>query len=119
MLRDYYVNTAVKTQDPNQDYEFLNPKRYELDFLHMLDEKFNIKNPTIILFFKKRFMYDFEFPEILDQIQKSKTIQGDLFSGFNRKGRTSYEVTVTPEMKEMQKCLDSLCTNPRPSYAAE
>lgn len=53
ILRDYYVNTAVKTQDPNSDYEFLTMKRYELEFLHSLDEKFDIKNPTIILFFKK------------------------------------------------------------------
>ena len=33
-LRDYYVNFAVKTNDPNVDYEFLTLKKYELEFLH-------------------------------------------------------------------------------------
>jgi hypothetical protein len=67
--------------------------------LHHLDEKFDIKDPTIILFFKKKFMYDVEFSEAIDL--KAKTILGDLYSGFVKTGRTSKEQPVTPEMIEM------------------
>ena len=43
ILRDHYVDAAVKTSKPKTtNYEFLNLKRYELFFLPMFASKFNI-----------------------------------------------------------------------------
>lgn len=58
LLRDFYVSVAVKTSDPNVDQEFFNLKKYEIEFLNLMDEKFDIKLPTIVMFFKSFMTYD-------------------------------------------------------------
>ena len=107
----------MKTNDPNVDYEFLTLKKYELEFLHLMDEKFDIKNPTVVLFFKKHFVHDISFPALPEQY--SKTLNGDLYSGFCKKGKQMTDPPVPEELVVMQKCLDSLSTNPKMSFSMD
>jgi hypothetical protein len=53
ILRDHFVEEAVKTSNPKAtNYEFLNLKRYELHFLPMLAQRFELSTPTIVHFFR-------------------------------------------------------------------
>ena len=115
-LRDYYVNTAVKNPDPTIDYDFFTQKRYEQQFLPLIEQKFNIKTPSIVGFFKQKFLYDFDIPDVFD---KKCKVTGDNYMGYCRKGKVSTELPVSEELREMQACLDFLSTNPRMTFAME
>jgi hypothetical protein len=82
-----------------------------------MDEKFDIKNPTVVLFFKKHFVHDISFPALPEQY--SKTLNGDLYSGFCKKGKQMTDPPVPEELVVMQKCLDSLSTNPKMSFSMD
>lgn len=104
------MEEAVKTQSPKTtDYEFLNLKRYELHFLPMLASRFEVETPTIVHFFKKALIYEFEFSEDL------REEKGSNFHGFTKRGfRAPREANVTPELVQIQQMLDSMSRTPRP-----
>jgi len=93
-LRDHYVEEAVKTSNPKTtNYEFLNLKRYELQFLPSLATRFEVETPTIVHFFKRILIYEFEFSEDM------KEEKGSNYHGFIKRGyKMPREVAITPEL---------------------
>ena len=75
----------------------------------MLAQRFEIETPTMVHFFKRILVYEFDFSEGL------KEEKGSNFYGYTKRGyRMPREVKVTPELLQMQQMLEIMSKTPRP-----
>ena len=100
-LRDYYVDEALIKQSKGSTVQFMDYKTYELEFLALIEKKYQVESPTIIHFMKSKLFYSESELE-----KKQKVCKEKWYEGF----RKAEVAEITPEIIEMEKVLDTLST---------
>ena len=115
-VRDEFVKEVVTSKNPRSKdilhpkQDFFNLKYYDKDFLKKLQNKFDVKTPTVAVFLKSKLLYP-------RSIEKDSKYEGDPINGFWLKSEGKQE--ICDEVLEMQKVLDLLSTKPRRVYRVE